>query len=325
MILANSFSSTPVLIIGYSRVSSIRMQIEKLLEYKITKIYLSLDFSANTLVQQEQLELIQYCSQKSMKSNTSIVVWQRKRNHGVAVGVLSAIEWFFSDNESGIIVEDDLVFDETFLEFCTIALEQYKACEEVLMISGNRYDSKPTNWEVVGTNYPQIWGWATWRSKWQDICRMIQKDTSLDLKLLKVRSKCYFYSGALRARFGYIDTWDIPLAYEMLTQRKICILPPVNLVSNIGADQYAVHTRQSIFPLNFPIKQIDDLVFPSLRKIKAHCEKQNAFLEKNVFQIKNRHLFSPFKLWMSIATQKVLGRRIITLRSRMKEAERFVH
>ena len=325
MILKNSSNVVPVLIIGYSRVESIQIQIEKLLKYKTEKIYLSLDFSENPVVQRKQYELLQYCARKNMESKTSIVVWQRKRNHGVAIGVLSAIEWFFAVNEYGIIVEDDLVFDENFLEFCSVALEQYRSCEEVLLISGNRYDGQPTKLEVVGTNYPQIWGWATWRSKWKEMFKMILNDTSLNPIMMKERNRSYFYSGALRARLGFVDTWDTPLAYEMLIQGKICILPPKNLVSNDGIDQYAVHTRQNSFPMNFPISKLDHLVFPELGKIKDSCENTNKYLEKNVFQVKNRHLLSPLKLWMLIAAHKMLGKKAKSLKSRLEVAEKFVH
>jgi len=325
MILKNSSSVVPVLIIGYSRVESIQIQIDKLLKYKTERIYLSLDFSDDPVVQRKQYELLQYCARKNMESKTSIVVWQRKRNHGVAIGVLSAIEWFFSLNESGIIVEDDLIFDENFLEFCSVALEQYRSCDEVLLISGNRYDGQPTKFEIVGTNYPQIWGWATWRSKWKEMYKMILKGTSLNPIMMIERNRSYFYSGALRARLGLVDTWDTPLAYEMLIQRKICILPPLNLVSNDGIDHYAVHTRLNSFPMNFPISQIDYLVFPKLSKIKENCENINKYLEKNVFQVKNRHLLSPLKLWVLIASRKMLGRKARTLKSRIEEAEKFVH
>lgn len=321
--LKNDSDSTPVLIIGFSRCASIRMQIEKLISYGLSDIYLSLDYSTSPLVQRDQLDLIHYCNQKSRNTSTSIQIWQRKRNHGVGVGILSALEWFFSQNESGIVIEDDLIFDENFVKFCKISLEKFRSCEEILMISGNRYDGQANVSEVVGTNYPQIWGWASWRSKWKEIYRLILRDSNFNLMQLNHPNKCFFYSGALRARLGFLDTWDLPLAYEMLTQARICILPPVNLVSNIGTDQYAVHTRQSAFPLNFPTEKMDNLVLPSLERIKASCEKQNIFLEKNVFRVKRRHHFSPFKLWVSLIYYKCLGREVHTLKARLEAAEKL--
>ena len=42
---------------------------------------------------------------------------------------------------------------------------------------------------------------------------------------------------------GYLDAWDIPLVDLMLSKNLLALHAPVNLVTNTGNDQYALHTE----------------------------------------------------------------------------------
>jgi hypothetical protein len=321
--LSNNSKSIPVLIIGYSRLNAIRDLAHKLLNYEVKDVYLAIDYSADALVASQQRTLVSELSQQFSRRNTELHVWHRNRNHGVAVGVLSALDWFFSSNAVGIVIEDDLTFEEDFLEFCAASLVHFEDNREVLMISGNRYDGAAMKTEVVLTNYPQIWGWATWGTKWPEIRDLILDDKRPNYLRLRKKNICYFYAGAVRARSGLVDTWDTPLAYEMLLRKRLCVLPPVNLVSNLGADHYAAHTRNNTFPLNYPLGRIREVTFPSLEEMKEGCEKQNNYLERYVFRIKLRHLLSPMKLWLFLCYGKVQRKNIIPLELRLRDAEQF--
>ena len=39
---------------------------------------------------------------------------------------VSATNWFFENEDYGIILEDDLVPDKSFFEYCEILLDKYK-------------------------------------------------------------------------------------------------------------------------------------------------------------------------------------------------------
>ena len=197
----DSYLSTPVLIIGYSRISAIREQILQLRRFGISRIYLALDFANDPSLQQEQERLVNELLAMKVNPSTLIRVWYRTRNHGVAVGVLSALDWFFSENQYGVIVEDDLVYNLDFLKFCTWALKQYINSDEVLMISGNRYNSERNDAKLTGTNYPQIWGWASSDVKWAEIRRLILRSEKSFCNLTKNSNINYFYSFIISAIF----------------------------------------------------------------------------------------------------------------------------
>jgi hypothetical protein len=191
------------------------------------------------------------------------------------------------------------------------------------MVSGNRYNARSVETKVAITNYPQIWGWATWCSKWHEIRDLIVRKTRINYSQITRSEVGYFFSGAVRARIGFVDTWDTPLAYEMLVRGKFCLLPPVNLVSNVGSDNHAVHTQKSSFPMNHPIGKVLDITFPSMESLIRESKINNVYLEKNVFHVRVKHILSPIKLGIGILYQKIKGKKTTSLKSRLSRVEQF--
>jgi hypothetical protein len=101
----------------------------------------------------------------------------------------------------------------------------------------------------------------------------------------------YWFLGAVRTKLGRIDTWDISLAYAMRVLGKLCMIPPVNLVSNIGNDEFASHTNSDDFPLNLPTHEIDFTKF-SFTKNFENIAEVNFKLENILFNISRKHQFS---------------------------------
>jgi hypothetical protein len=309
----------PVLIIGYSRTTEIKQMVEKLISFGAQNIYIALDYSDEPKIRNKQNNLV--TSLNAIKSPT-IRVWYRKKNHGVGLGVITALDWFFYHNDKGIILEDDLYFEKNFLEFCEEAFSSYKR-EDFFMISGNRFDDALGVESLSTTNYPQIWGWATWRENWVEMRELIVKVKTLHLRDLLKPNLCFFYSGARRVHKGIVDTWDSPLAYEMLLGSKVCLLPPVNLVSNVGADVHAAHTINNDFPLNHPIKILPNLVWQNLESLRGTTKKSNIFLEKRVFGIRIFHVLSPYKMFLEEKLNYEKRKNVISLKQRLIEVENF--
>lgn len=319
----SNYREIPVLIIGYSRVSAIREVIRELLELGTKSIFLALDFSDDTLVNKEQVKLVEELLSDEKDKSGVVKVWYRGSNHGVAVGVISALDWFFSFNEVGIVIEDDLLFNVDFLEFCATALERYENSDRLLMISGNRFDGSMADSGLAVTSYPQIWGWATWRTKWLEMRNLIISKKNLRYFECVNPKKCFFFVGAKRAEVGDLDTWDTPLAYEMYRRGKLCLLPPVNLVSNIGVDSYAAHTFDNKFPLNFPTEKLEEVNYPDLESLMHTRRPEDDFLEKTVFKIRAHHIVSPIKLLLQSHLWNLNKNKRKSLLNRLNGAENY--
>jgi hypothetical protein len=283
------------LIIGYSRPSGVHTLLNSLKSNHVERVYVSIDGPRNESdkINQDKIQEIL----KDFKENAGLEVFVKSNvtNLGVAAGVLSAIDWFFSNEEEGLILEDDLVVGDDFYRFASVGLEKFSNDSTVWMISGTQlFPNQTSDASETWTNYPMIWGWAGWAKKWRVMrVALLQPKKVPVLKLANPRH-LFWSIGANRALNGKVDTWDIPLAYEFWSLGKICILPPVNLISNVGDDDSSTHTssdnsalRQKIqvLPKDFQYSGVGDL-----NEINSYNHK----LESTIFRVRRRHFFLPY-------------------------------
>ena len=281
------------LIIGYSRSAGISNLLERLTEGGVRNIYIAIDGPRNLTDRLEQEKIKREIENYSTKLDIRIL--QRDVNLGAAAGVITAIDWFFSHETMGIILEDDLQISKDFYVYAKNALDKYKNDNDVWMISGTQHlpdlgDSKKTNW----TNYPMIWGWAGWSQKWDVMRTSLLEYKSVTIKNLLDPKYLFWAIGANRALSGKVDAWDIPLAFEFKYQKKLSLLPPVNLISNIGNDEFATNT---IVKNEFMHQKIQDLgngFQYSEKPLSNKLLEYNTFLEKKVFKITKRHILLPY-------------------------------
>jgi GR25 family glycosyltransferase involved in LPS biosynthesis len=209
---------------------------------------------------------------------------------------VTAVDWFFENETQGIIIEDDLEFNEDFLVFCSEALKRFLRANNVWMISGSNFFHEKNTMSTLAITYPMIWGWATSREKWQLMRSSYREPSVLEFIKRPNSRNGFFWSGSKRANQGIVNTWDLPIAFKMQRNSKLCILPPVNLVSNVGVDSKSSHTLNDVFPLNHRVGklEISDVVWsiPSFREIN----RVNKFYEQKVFMVRKRHILSPVKL-----------------------------
>lgn len=190
-------------------------------------------------------------------------------NLGCRRRVSSGLDWVFQTVAEAIILEDDCVPHPSFFRFCVELLARYRDDERVMHISGDNFQvARPrTAYSYYFSRYAHVWGWASWRRAWRHY--------DVDLKLwpelraggwledwLGDASAARHWHGLLeRCYRGEIDTWDFQWTLACWAQSGLSILPAVNLVSNIGFDAGATHTRVKsrladlpTQPLEFPLR-----------------------------------------------------------------------
>src|SRR5690606_32538012 len=91
------------------------------------------------------------------------------QNVGCKLGVSGAIDWFFEQEEMGIILEDDCLPDVSFFSYCQDLLVRYRDDHRVMVVSGSNYHPGKTfgKSSYYFSQYPHIWGWASWRRAWE--------------------------------------------------------------------------------------------------------------------------------------------------------------
>lgn len=168
----------------------------------------------------------------------------RYENLGCGKAVSSAISWFFTHVDYGIILEDDCVPNNSFFYFCEQLLIKFKNNNRISHISGCNFQiaHKHGKHDYFFSNYSLIWGWATWKRSWMDY-DFEMKDFDLFYKKFKNKKLISYdlYSNVLNKN---IDTWDVQWQYSLLKNKKITIQPKINLINNIGFSNSATHTNQ---------------------------------------------------------------------------------
>lgn len=203
----------------------------------------------------------------------------------------SGIDWFFARVDEGIILEDDCLPDPTFFKFCQELLARYRGDERVMMISGNNFQAEPFLWPAsyYFSRYAHIWGWATWRRAWKNydltIRRLPQlvKDRILHQRFANNREIKFWINNFQMVYDGRLDTWDYQWVLNMFLQDGLSIMPRVNLVSNIGFNEQATHTRdrQDRFA-NLKTSPVETIVHPNEISVNREAD---LYTLKHVFGI----------------------------------------
>lgn len=215
----------------------------------------------------------------------------REKNLGCKYAVSEAISWFFTQEEQGIILEDDCLPSQSFFWFCEGMLLKYKENKKIDIISGDGRIANAINVpeECVLLPYPLIWGWASWAQKWSKYDVEMESWPENKIKIINAyrRSNAHFWQNVFEKTFNnVIDTWDYQLAYMLQVSRTYCLLPPKNLVKNIGFNRDdATHTTGSGKGFVF---EAEDIELPALISTTEAYEKlAKEYADQHLFRSKS--------------------------------------
>lgn len=285
----NKDLSLPLLIIGYKRLGGIREIVESALQAGVDSIFISVDGvregdSSGAVIHQQILELINGYSERFPGKFFAL---SRQGNRGCSAAVLSSIDWFFSQVDKGLILEDDCLPTEGFFKFSEYSIDVLESEKEVWLSCGSQFAPYSVTQNVPAfSGYPLIWGWATTKNKWSEIrlglIEDMRADNRINFKMGAVQF--YWYSGSRRARKGYVDAWDTPLVWTMQQRKKFALLPGSNLVSNRGIDEHAIHTINQNPWINFPTAGFN---VPNRKPVVS--KELDEWLSKNFYRISVLH------------------------------------
>jgi hypothetical protein len=251
------------------------------------------DNSSDTLLCSE----VQKMSHDFASSYTGSCQFQLQQNNlGCGPGVKAALDWFFSHEEMGIILEDDCHPVDSFFGFCDSMLMEFKDSKRVWSISGTSLLPQEVfhKHSHFFSKYSGIWGWATWRRSWLTYdynLKNIARQEWLDI-LKRNSSHTVEYRYWLHILdlmlAGNINTWDFQVQFISWKENALHLTSSKNLIRNVGFRGDATHTKNDS-PLAYrtteesfppydsqPIEQnksIDQIIFGE--KLNASLELAN--------------------------------------------------
>ena len=280
------------LIIAFARPEGVQRLLKAGLDSGVKTFFVAIDGPRSSEHSLLQNRIINIVEDFRKVPGIEIRVWQRSKNLGVAVSILTAIAWFFSQVDEGVILEDDLAPSKDFFTFSFAALENYRSNQDVWLISGSRMKGETPGSTINDwSNYPMIWGWATWSNRWLEIyTALLERNRPSILRFFSKRSN-YWYIGSERAKMGQIDTWDLPFVNAQLRSKRFSVIPPVNLVTNLGFDEHAAHTTGKSYPLNHPTAPLPVNWAFSSYPDSLNADVYDEFLDEELYKMHWFHRF----------------------------------
>ena len=182
---------------------------------------------------------------------------QRSQNLGCKLAMISNIDWFFSKNQFGLILEDDCLPNDDFFKYIGNALEDYKDHTNIMSVSGTDCIPKSLNPSTKlfrVSMFPLIWGWGTWANKWKHYRLEINdhfdivEEASEEIFGSKNSLNKLYFKNVFNMRFGevnkgLIDTWDYSLIASTWRKKFKVLQVNANLITNRGFGTQATHTK----------------------------------------------------------------------------------
>lgn len=299
-----------ILVFGYNRPEMLERQINFAISTKLN-VYVHIDGpKSDTIISNAKcVDIVERYRNEITDYSVSLL------NKGCNLAVTDAITWAFKFEEALIILEDDVVIDENFTKFASIALNMYKSNYRVGGISAmslvpNGELTHPTL-DYRLTCFTSSWGWATWRDRW---------DSHLHVKasfpIWKWDFPKYFWTPARKVVWksffaktisGEYDAWDFRWQFTNWKSHWLTIVPNRNLGLNLGFGPEATHTNTRDIPTWLPhiiesmpgaITEIE-ILEPDLKADRWMARKHYGATLNNYFRITLGSRFPFFRTFNS--------------------------
>lgn len=278
---------SPILLIVFNRLETTKIVLSTIKEVKPNKLYIASDGPRkdkdreSLIVQNIRDYIIQ-----NVTWECDIRTLFREENISCGLSVKSAIDWFFENENEGIILEDDLKPNMSFFKYCDELLVKYRDDQRIGMISGNNHIGfQPDKDSYLFSRFFNTWGWATWKRSWVNIdFEMEWLQTSYKKSIIsnmgytkKSLKHCDNIIQAIKS--NQVNAWDYQWNMSLSAQNQLSIVPSSNLVANIGFGNNATHTtgkalveytniEELLFPLIHPTKVVPNLDYETLYEKK---------------------------------------------------------
>lgn len=273
--------TTPILLITFNRPNHVRQVLAEILKQEPCDLYICQDGArvgneTDRIKCQEVRNVINELTSAyaiGYKNFTLHTLYQEE-NLGCGPGPAAGIEWFFSQVEMGIVMEDDCLPHPDFFGYCEELLYRYKDNETIVFINTTLYDER---WNCEASydfsHYMVAGAWASWARalKGFDLDLL-----NLNAKEFRRRMRKIVYSRA-EYDWWYFKVleiqkdrkkkyyWDYQMLIHIYNIGGITIIPRTNLISNIGFDEEGTNTLNNndnrgnrpvfgILPLKHPNK-----------------------------------------------------------------------
>lgn len=246
--------TTPVAIVFFNRIEPLKRLVARLADVRPPKVYLIADGARSDRLGEAEKVAACRAFMRTLPWPCKVEVNFASENLGCRKRVTSGLDWVFEHEERAIVLEDDCIPEVEFFPWVERMLKRYAKDERVLSVGGTNLRPQVCDPSVdcVFTKYAMIWGWATWRRAWRmndgnlERFPMMCAEHGFKKWLGKWRAEWYWRYLLTHVK----SSWGYRWSFTHFAHQAFCVVPPVNLVKNIGmTDVDATHTRGNPYEL----------------------------------------------------------------------------
>ncbi len=287
------YYSVPILFVCFKRPQVALKSFEKIKSVHPKRLYIVSDGPRGNV--ENEISLVNETRQLILKQ----IDWEcelhtcfREENYGCSKSVSEGVNWLFTKEEYGIILEDDCVAQDSFFQFMEEMLLKYKDDQRISVVDGSNGVESHVEipWSYCFSKYKQTNGWGTWKRAWNQMdLNMSWRNTAYEDSIIKNMGYCAKDIKYWKYKLKLIDAnevsaWDWQWYFTTASFNQLAIVPKINLISNIGFGDGATHTTWGGIPdsykatkeLSFPLVH-PDYIMPYTLFDKAYYRRNNSF------------------------------------------------
>lgn len=239
----------PVVFFVFKRPGTTRIFLDRMVAAHITRIYIFADGPRNESDRQGTNAVKTAITEfQTDNPTTEIITTYATENLGLKRNITDGLDTVFSQEDAAIIIEDDCEPTPDFFKFTGEMLTRYHDEPKVMAVNGTSTGGNFT-YSYDFSQYPQCWGWATWKRAWKlydgslrQFSKESWKELSKELGFSPLLAR-YWYAMLTMVKSGWIKTWDFQWSYAHFYHHGLAVAPSVNLIKNIGFDTVATNTK----------------------------------------------------------------------------------
>lgn len=244
--------ASPIALFVYNRPEHTRKTIEALQRNALASesvLYVFCDGPKET----DDIEEINSISEtrqlvKEVKGFKHVIVKSEGKNKGLARMIINGVSQVLSEFDRIIVLEDDIVVSNGFLDYMNDALNLYSKDQRVMHISGYWFPVR-NSIKLPDTFFLQLatcWGWGTWSDAWQKFdssfenLKKLEEDEAL-LRKFDLNDSGDFYAQLRDNQLQKIKTWAVFWYASIFFNDGLSLHPNQSFVDNIGHDGTGEH------------------------------------------------------------------------------------
>lgn len=229
----------PIALFCYNRKENTRQVVEALAKNHLAKeseLYVFSDAAKDKFAEKAVQEVRDYI--KTITGFKNVIIRERESNYYIERNIIEGVTEVVNRHGKIIVLEDDGLVSEYFLDYMNDALDFYADKKRVMHIGAFTFITMPENYpKTILWRYPEnTGGWATWADRWEKFHWFKSESEALSWLTPEQRNTMQLEGDfpCLGLLKHSIITWDISWYIVIAHNNGLTVNPPRPLMKNIG-------------------------------------------------------------------------------------------